>query len=144
MGWEEFIAKNPDRVKSPVSYGKIQSHSHIPKTGEVKNTAKLGHKFRAKRTVRDGFNFDSKLEASYYDYLKLLENEGEVVFFLRQTRFHLEGNVTYAVDFQVFWSDGSVTFVDVKGKETKEFIRAKKQVEARYPIDITVVKKGDF
>ena len=35
-------------------------------------------------------------------------------------------------------------FIDVKGKTTKEFIRAKKQVEALYPVTIRVIKKGEF
>ena len=125
MTWNKFIRDNPGRVKGAV---------------KLKNA----HKFGAKKTERDGFKFDSKLEARYYDYLKKRELDGDIVFFLRQTRFHLEGNVTYSCDFAVFWADGSVSFIDVKGRETKEFIRAKKQVEARYPVVIEVVKYGEF
>ena len=102
------------------------------------------HKFKAKRQEYDGINFDSKLEANYYLFLKSLVNGGKVIFFLRQVPFHLPGNVTYRVDFQEFWEDGNVFFTDVKGVETKEFIRAKKQVESLYPVKISVIKKGDF
>lgn len=102
------------------------------------------HKYGAKQTETDGIKFSSKLEAAYYTHLKKLQQSGEVVFFLRQTPLHLEGNVKYTADFQVFRADGSVEFVDTKGKETKEFIRAKKQVEARYPLEIKVVKRGTF
>ena len=102
------------------------------------------HKFNAVRTEVDGINFDSKLEAGYYSHLKLLVRTGEVIFFMRQPVFHLPGKTRYSADFQVFYSDGSVAFIDVKGQETKEFIRAKKQVEALYPVIIEVIKKGMF
>lgn len=101
---------------------------------------KVRHKFGAVRTERDGQRFDSKAEARRYDQLMLLQRAGEVVMVLRQVPFHLEGGVTYRCDFAVFWADGRVTFEDVKGAVTKEFTRAKKQVEARYPVTIEVVK----
>jgi len=62
-----------------------------------------------------------------------------VLFFLRQTPFHLPGGVTYRVDFQEFHSDGSVHFIDVKGVRTKSFIAKKKMVEALYPVEIEEV-----
>jgi hypothetical protein len=99
------------------------------------------HKFGAVRTERDGISFSSKLEAAYYDKLKLFQSAGQVLFFLRQVPFHLPGGVRYVVDFQVFYTDGSIEFVDVKGMETPEFITKKKLVEALYPIEISVVKK---
>lgn len=97
------------------------------------------HKFNAKRTERDGFKFDSKKEAEYYDKLCMMKESGNVVFFLRQVPFHLPGNVTYKVDFVEFWSDGSIMFVDVKGMRTPEYITKKKLVEAIYPIKIREV-----
>jgi len=97
---------------------------------------------KARRTV-DGIVFDSKLEADYYRRLKVLRDAGDVLFFLRQVPFHLPGGVTYRVDFVEFHASGYVRFVDVKGKETKEFIRNKKQVEDLYsPVIIEVVKKA--
>ena len=96
----------------------------------------LYHKFRAVQTIRDGMKFASKKEARYYDELKLKVKAGYVFFFLRQVPFHLPGNVKYVVDFQVFNRDGTVSFIDVKGVKTKEFIRNKKLVEALYPIKI--------
>ena len=39
------------------------------------------HKFNAVKTKRDGITFDSKLEASYYDWLKLQEQAGTLLFF---------------------------------------------------------------
>lgn len=97
---------------------------------------RLRHKFRAQPTIRDGMHFASKKEARYYDQLKLKVKANIVLFFLRQTRFDLPGNVRYAVDFQVFYTNGDIEFVDVKGHRTKDFIRNKKMVEALYPVKI--------
>lgn len=104
----------------------------------------VGHKFKAKSVVYDGIKFQSTLEGDYYLHLKRLVAAGKVVFFLRQVPFHLPGSTRYVVDFQEFHADGSVVFTDVKGMETKEFVRAKKQVEDLYPVEINVVKKGGF
>lgn len=99
----------------------------------------IRHKYSAQKTELDGIRFDSKKEARYYQELKLRKMAGEVVFFLRQVPFHLPGNTVYRCDFQEFWSDGTVHFIDVKGMQTKEFIRAKKQVEDIYPVIIEIV-----
>lgn len=98
----------------------------------------IRHKYGAKRTETDGIKFDSKKEAHYYEDLKTRVRIGEVIFFLRQVPFHLPGNTKYTVDFQEFRADGTIAFVDVKGMQTKEFIRAKKQVEALYPVTIEI------
>ncbi|BDP44419.1 hypothetical protein DAETH_43880 (plasmid) [Deinococcus aetherius] len=66
----------------------------------------MGHKYGAVAVERDGMRFDSKLEAAYYDHIKILVTDGEVVGFLRQVPFHLPGNARYVCDFQVFWRDG--------------------------------------
>lgn len=100
---------------------------------------KIKHKYNAKRTELDGIKFDSKKEANYYSELKLRVAAGEVVFFLRQTPFHLPGSVTYRVDFQEFHADGTIHFVDTKGHQTESFIAKKKMVEALYPVEIEIV-----
>ena len=102
-------------------------------------------KYGNKKTEVDGHTFDSILEAKYYTYLKQLKAAGLVLTFLLQPAFHLPGKTVYRADFQVFWENGNVDFIDVKGKETDAFIRSKKQVEDIYsPIKIKVVKRGDF
>ena len=100
---------------------------------------KIYHKYKAVRTERDGIKFPSKKEANRYDELVLRQKAGFIVFFLRQPLFDLGGGTTYRADFLIFWSNGTVTVEDVKGFETKAFLKAKKQVEARYPIKIDVV-----
>ena len=96
------------------------------------------HKYSAIKVEYDGIRFDSKKEGRYYNELKLRVQSGEVVFFLRQTPFHIGGG-TYRVDFQEFHADGTVHFVDVKGFKTKAFNKSKKQVEAMYPVKIEIV-----
>ena len=101
---------------------------------------KLTHKYRAKKTQNDGFNFDSKLEARFYLHLKNQQEKGNIVFFLRQVPFHLPGNVKYVCDFQVFWEDGDISFIDIKGMDTPMSKAKRKLVEGHYPLEIEVIK----
>lgn len=96
----------------------------------------IKHKYNAKQTTIDSIVFASKKEAVYYNKLKLLKQNGDVVFFLRQVPFHLPGNLKYICDFQVFWRNGEVSFEDVKGIKTPLYIAKKKIVEELYPIKI--------
>jgi uncharacterized protein DUF1064 len=64
---------------------------------------------------------------------------GWFYFFLRQPMFDLGGGTKYRADFLVFYTDGTCRVIDVKGKRTKDFIKAKKQVEALYPVEIEEV-----
>ncbi len=105
---------------------------------------KFGHKFKAKPVTEDGNRFASTLEWSYFKHLEFLQRSGIVLFFLKQVPFHLPGGVKYIVDYQVFFTDGSVKFIDVKGVLTDTFILKKKMVEDLYPVEIEIVKKGDF
>ncbi len=87
-------------------------------------------------TMVDGIRFDSKREARYFEQLKLRQQAGEVHFWLRQVPMHLPGGTKYVLDFLVFLRDGNVDFVDVKGRETKEFRIKKREVEHHYPIKV--------
>jgi len=97
------------------------------------------HKFNAQQATHDGIKFQSKKEGRYYLELKLRQKAKEVIFFLRQVPFDLPGNVRYWVDYQEFHADGTVHFVDVKGRRTPEYIMKKKMVENLYPITIEEV-----
>ena len=100
----------------------------------------MKHKFNARPDNRDGFRFASRKEAKFYDELKLRQKAGEVLFFLMQTPLHLPGNVKYVCDFQVFYTNVDVEFIDVKGALTPMFTAKKKLVEQIYPVEIKVVK----
>lgn len=99
----------------------------------------LKHKFQAIRVEDEGIKFASKKEHKRYKELKLLQKNGDVVFFLMQTPFHLPGNVKYISDFLIFWTDNRVTIEDVKGMKTPLYIAKKKIVETIYPIQITEI-----
>ncbi len=101
----------------------------------------LKHKYNAKQVEHDGYRFDSKIEGRYYEKLKLRQKAGDVIFFLRQVPFHLPGNIKYVVDFVVFSSDGTVSFVDIKGFDTPMSKMKRKQVENLYPVSIDIVSK---
>ena len=94
---------------------------------------------RAKKVEYDGIKFASKKEQKRYAELQVLKSAGDILFFLRQTPLHLSGGVKYVCDFLIFWSDGTVTFEDVKGFKTDIYKLKKKQVEATYPITITEI-----
>lgn len=96
----------------------------------------IRHKFNAKRCEYDGIKFASKKEQRRYVELRSLESAGEISFFLRQIPMHLTGGIKYVCDFLIFWSDGTVTFEDVKGYRTDIYKLKKKQVESTYPIKI--------
>lgn len=94
------------------------------------------HKFHAVRTELEGIKFSSKREANYFSQLRLAEKSGDLLFFLRQVPFHLDGGVRYVCDFAEFWKNGEVRFVDSKGVKTPMYIAKKKMVEAKYPVTI--------
>lgn len=96
-------------------------------------------KYGNRKSVIDGITFDSQKEAGYYCQLKIRVRAGEVITFLMQVPFHLEGGVAYKADFVEFHADGSVHVIDVKGVRTDVYKLKKKQVEARYPVTIEEV-----
>jgi hypothetical protein len=99
-----------------------------------------GHKYNAKATVVDGFRFDSKKEAAHYKRNKLLLANGDMIMQLRQTPLHLPDGVVYRLDFMEFYSDGTILFIDVKGRDTPMSKLKRGQVEYLYPhIKITLV-----
>lgn len=108
---------------------------------KLKKAKRLRHKYKAVRCEADGIKFPSKLERAYYYHLKRLQASGEVLFFLRQVSFDLPGKIKYVCDFQVFWSNGEISFIDTKGKDTPMSRDKRKQVEALYPLNIEVVSK---
>ena len=99
------------------------------------------NKYGAVKCERDGINFPSLLERSYYDQLKLRQISGELKYFLRQIPFQLPGGVKYFCDFQLFFADGTVEYVDTKGRDTPVSKIKRKMVEDLYPIEIKIVTR---
>ena len=98
------------------------------------------NKHNAVKTVVDNITFASKAEAEYYRQLKHSQSIGTISYFLRQVPFTLPGGTKYIVDFMIVHRNGTISYVDVKGQTLASFVRSKKQVEALYPVVITVVK----
>lgn len=82
-------------------------------------------KYRNKKVVRDGLEFDSVKEWKRWTELLSLEREGAIQNLQRQVKYQLipsqkvngkvaERAVTYVADF-VFEQDGEVVVEDVKG-----------------------------
>lgn len=108
---------------------------------KMKKAKRLTHKFGAVKCEREGIKFPSKLERRFYDKLQMLKEKGEVLFFLRQPAFDLPGGVRYFADFQVFWADGTVDFIDTKGRDTTISAAKRKMVEDLYPVEIKIVSR---
>jgi hypothetical protein len=89
--------------------------------------------------VIDGIRFDSVKEGRYYQQLKLRQQAGDVLCFLRQVPIHLPGQTRLVIDFMEFHTGGIVHFVDTKGVQTETFKLKRRQVEELYPFDIEVV-----
>jgi len=116
-----------------------QLAAHLAKKGQpAPPLAPKPSKFHNILTECDGIRFQSKKEAKYYRELCCRVHAGEVLYFLRQVPFHLKGG-KHLVDFMEVWTDGSVHFVEVKGKDLPMGKLKRKMVEAEFPVKITVV-----
>jgi hypothetical protein len=83
--------------------------------------------------------FDSQLECRYYEQLLLRWKAGDILWFVRQVTFKLEGGVKYRADFLVVTAAG-VEVVDTTGVLTRTKINKLKQVKARYGIEVQIVR----
>jgi hypothetical protein len=87
----------------------------------------------------DGKRFDSKLERDYYEQLLLRWKAGDILWFVRQVTFELEGGVDYRADFLVV-SPGGAEVVDTTGLMTQVKANKLKQVKSRYGIEVKLVR----
>ncbi|KIL74162.1 DUF1064 domain-containing protein [Bacillus badius] len=100
-------------------------------------------KYGAKKVEIDGITFDSKAEAKYYQQLKWLQANNQILFFRIQPRYLLQEafkkngvahrKIEYVADFEVHKKDGSIEVVDIKGVETEAFKIKRKLFEFKYP-----------
>jgi hypothetical protein len=97
-------------------------------------------KFKNKRCQSaDGEWFDSQLECRYYEKLLLRWKAADILWFVRQVTFKLEGGVKYRADFLVVTAAG-VDVVDTTGVMTQAKANKLKQVKARYGIEVQIVR----
>ena len=103
-------------------------------------------KYRNRKTIVDGIEFDSQKEATRWAELKLLERAGKIFELQRQVPFVLipkqvrdgktvERPVVYKADFVYRENDEDVV-EDVKGVKTKEYILKRKLMLWQYGIRI--------
>lgn len=102
---------------------------------------RLKHKFNAKRCESDGIKFPSLLERSCYLRLKQMQEDKEILFFLRQVPFDLPGKSKHVIDYCIFTND-SVLFVEAKGRDLQMGKLKRNQVSEIYNIEIFVVKNA--
>jgi len=94
-------------------------------------------KYGNKPTEVDGWKFDSQAEARFYGQLKMLKSAGEVLHFDIHPSFHLAPGVRYTADFMVYYSDGKIEVVDVKGGRataTEAFGIRRRLFDAQHPL----------
>ena len=93
-------------------------------------------KYRSKKTVVNGVEFDSRKEARRYSELLLLERAGAIQGLQRQVKFELipsqryDGKVIerpchYIADF-VYQENGNTVVEDTKGFKTNDYIIKRK------------------
>ena len=96
------------------------------------------NKYGAKPTVVDGVRFASKLEATRWQELKLLERAGKIVDLRRQVKIALPAGPMktprrhYIADF-MYWGADSRVIEDAKGHMTKEFAVKWDWAQEEYP-----------
>ena len=101
-------------------------------------------KYKNKPVKLANEQFSSKLEYEFYCHLKSLKKFGVVKFFLTQVPLRLPGGTRYMIDFVVFFDDDTIRFIEIKGMETDSWKIKKREIEAIYPFEIEVIKRGDF
>lgn len=111
---------------------------------DLKKLRKKPSKYKAVKVVKREIKFDSKLEAAYYEHILMLERTKILSYHLRQVPFRLPGGVKYLVDFALFYSDGKVRYIDVKGVLTQTSNLKIKQVMDLYPVTIELMTKQDM
>lgn len=118
---------------------KISSNDFNNLSKKKCNNKRFG-KFNAKKVKIGDKVFDSKLEASRYQKLQLLEKTGIIKNLIHHKVYDLKINnilvCKYEADFVYNDKEGNLIVEDSKGFKTKEYIIKKKLMKAIYNIEI--------
>ena len=100
-------------------------------------------KYNNRKITVDQIRFDSQEESRFYELLKRMKANGEILNFelqpkyLLQPAFKYNGKtvraITYTADFLVYHLDGTEEVVDIKGMETQQGIMRRKMFWHKYP-----------
>jgi hypothetical protein len=93
-------------------------------------------KYRNQPVIENGERYDSKLEMRCARWLELRKAIGEVLWYIRQVSFRLEGGVRYRADFLAALARGGVEVLDAKGFLNQTSKNKLKQMRERYGIDV--------
>lgn len=108
-------------------------------------------KYKNKKAVYNGETYDSQKEARYAKALdtfkKAINYQDRVLKWERQVRYDIKVNderiAFYKLDFKVWYCDGRVEHIDIKGQKSgtayQLFKLKKKLIEALYNIEIIEV-----
>jgi hypothetical protein len=115
--------------------------------GSGPTSGKSASKYKSKITEYKGVKYHSKKEAKYAMNLDLLQQSGSVEYWKGQITMQITVNgekiCKYICDFFVKFTDGTTSYVDVKGMKTgaayEMFKLKKKLVKATLGIEITEV-----
>lgn len=109
---------------------------------------KKNHKFKAEATESDGIKFPSKKEAKTYDYLKLLERDGQITDLKVNAQLKGEEKLKYVFQTEPFkmWYEPDFEYFDVKlgkhivadakGVRTDAYKRKKRLMKKMFDIEI--------
>ena len=105
----------------------------------------MASKYNNRRMAVDGYIFDSKDEAKYYELLKDKKAQGLIVNFELQPKYLLQPSfkyngktireITYTADFLVYHTDGTEEVIDIKslGTATQQGLLRRKMFWFKYP-----------
>lgn len=100
---------------------------------------KKPNKYHAQATIYNGVRYPSKKEMARAQLNDLRVKAGQLRYWLRQIPFLLPGNRKHRVDFMEVEADGTVEFIEVKGRDLSAGRDRRREVEALYPVKIILV-----
>ena len=93
-----------------------------------------GNKYGAKKTLYNGYTYDSKKEAGYAAELDLRKRAKDIKDWDRQFQVELRANgiliCKHKIDFRILHNDNSYELVEIKGFATHDWIMRRKLLEA--------------
>ena len=102
------------------------------------------HKYNAQKTKVNGHTFDSKAESEYFGLLKLKIRAGEIKYIDVHPVVSLPGGIRWKLDFFIYYPDGKIEAIDIKGFETQVFKMKQKLFNQFHPLAPlkVITKKG--
>jgi hypothetical protein len=91
-------------------------------------------KYNAQKRKVDNIIFDSIAEANYYGKLKGLKQSGEILHIDIHPVFTLTASIKYIADFMIFYKNGKIEVIDVKGMKTRDFKLKEKLFNEIHPL----------